>query len=470
MLDAVNLDPVDLDSLVAEVATENFADPRLTHRLEKVLRSVGRAPQASLPKILSSADLEAAYRFFSNVFVSPAQILGPHFKSTRERVEAETRVRIVHDTTEFAYRRDGKRRGFSEDVAYQSFVGHFSLAITADSSRKPLGLAALHTWPKGKNTDTEQSFWLKQIKASEEMLGCGTKAVHVCDRGADDYLLLSELVSGDHRFVLRSSVDRMANADGVMQKMRAVLATIEPVEERATWINRRRGESSSHRQKIHPAREPRTIKLNIAAAQLDLLRPATYQTVAKQHLRTRVPETLAINVVRVWEPDPPEGEEPVEWYLFTNEPIDTPAQVAAVVDHYRARWTIEEYFKALKTGCAFEQRQLRDYESLINALALFAPLAYQIVLLRTISRSDPDAPASSVISPDRLDVLRALGRRPLPDVPSARDILLAIAALGGHIKYAPDPGWLTIARGYEKLETLTQGWLAAKLQPHSDQR
>ena len=41
---------------------------------------------------------------------------------------------------------------------------------------------------------------------------------------------------------------------------------------------------------------------------------------------------------------------------------------------------------------------------------------------------------------------------------------------GGHIKYAPDPGWQTIARGYEKLEAYVEGWRAGKLQPDSDQR
>ena len=70
----------------------------------------------------------------------------------------------------------------------------------------------------------------------------------------------------------------------------------------------------------------------------------------------------------------------------------------------------------------------------------------------------------------QLDVLRALGRRQLPPLPNARDVLLAIAALGGHIKYAPDPGWLTILRGYEELELLTRGWVAAKLQLQCDQR
>ena len=64
-----------------------------------------------------------------------------------------------------------------------------------------------------------------------------------------------------------------------------------------------------------------------------------------------------------------------------------------------------------------------------------------------------------------------MGRRPLPQNPTARDVLLAVAALGGHIKYAPDPGWLTIYRGFKKLELLADGWAAAvaEFQSHSDQ-
>jgi len=38
--------------------------------------------------------------------------------------------------------------------------------------------------------------------------------------------------------------------------------------------------------------------------------------------------------------------------------------------------------------------------------------------------------------------------------------LLAIAALGGHLKHNWDPGWMTLSRGYEKLRTLTEGWAA----------
>jgi len=60
---------------------------------------------------------------------------------------------------------------------------------------------------------------------------------------------------------------------------------------------------------------------------------------------------LGLNAVHVLERKAPQGEEPVEWMLFTSEKVESIEDAAAVVDHYRARWVIEEYFKALKTGC-----------------------------------------------------------------------------------------------------------------------
>lgn len=65
---------------------------------------------------------------------------------------------------------------------------------------------------------------------------------------------------------------------------------------------------------------------------------------------TDVPERLAVNVVEVLEVHPPEGEEAVRWLLMTDQPVETDEEVWQVVDRYRARWMIEESFKALKTG------------------------------------------------------------------------------------------------------------------------
>lgn len=456
---------IDVEAIAAEMAADNFEDARLTKRLKDLVCAVGRDPAASLPSALSSAELEGAYRFFSNPRVTLEAILAPHFEATRARVANEQRVRVIHDQTEFTYRPYGKRQGLGNRI-YQGFSGHFSLVIAGDESRKPLGLAGLHTWVRGNAKHSEHSYWLKQVEVAAQALSCGAKAVHVMDRGAEDYVLMHALLAGKHNFVLRVGDRYVSSGDRVRVRLSDLLCA-EHVSERRVFLNRRRRIAWERARKIHPPREERETTLFFAAARVVLTRaPVTKNNRARLG---QAAETIELNAVRVWEPDPPEGEPPVEWFLLTNEPIDTDEDVCAIADHYRARWTIEEYFKALKTGCAFERRQLQDYEALTNALGVYAPLAYHVLLLRTQARSQPDAPATTVVSPEHIEVLRVLGRRELPAKPSTRDVLLAIAALGGHIKYKPDPGWLTISRGFEKLEWLTAGWTAAKLQPPCDQ-
>ena len=211
-----------------------------------------------------------------------------------------------------------------------------------------------------------------------------------------------------------------------------------------------------------PATLGKRATLSVAASVITLKRPDPQPKT--------LPASLSLHVVRVWESVTPQGEEPIEWYLYTSEPIETTEQQLLVVDYYRARWVIEEYNKAIKTGCDFEKRQLQDYDALINLLAVFLPIAYRLLLLRTEAARAPEQPALNVVSQDEIDVLRVLGRRKLPESPSAQDVYLAIAELGGYIKYKKSPpGWLTLTRGFEELQTLVTGWRAAKLQLRSDQ-
>jgi hypothetical protein len=121
---------------------------------------------------------------------------------------------------------------------------------------------------------------------------------------------------------------------------------------------------------------------------------------------------------------------------------------------------IEEYFKALKTGCAYEKRQLETAHSLLNAMAVLAPVAWRLLLLRHLARETPERPASAALSPTQLAVLRAVAKRPIPDKPTVQDAMLAIAGLGGHLPRNGDPGWLVLGRGMHDLLLLELGWRA----------
>jgi hypothetical protein len=74
-----------------------------------------------------------------------------------------------------------------------------------------------------------------------------------------------------------------------------------------------------------------------------------------------------------------------------------------------------------------------------------------------------------VLTPTQLQVLRRRYRKPLPAEPTARDVLLAVAAIGGHLKRNGEPGWQTLGAGYEKLLTLVEGWELAASSDGCDQ-
>ncbi len=46
-------------------------------------------------------------------------------------------------------------------------------------------------------------------------------------------------------------------------------------------------------------------------------------------------------VVRIWEPNPPAGTKPVEWYLLTTEAVPDIEAAWEVVGWYQCRWIVE---------------------------------------------------------------------------------------------------------------------------------
>lgn len=452
-----------IPSLASEFAGADLGDARLGARLCILGDRLADRPGEPFPKALDDAELEAAYRFFGNDKVTPDAILAPHFRQTARRAGELSRAIVVHDTTAFEFSGDVKRSGLGHLIrpSAQGFFGHFSLALTADGTRTPLGLLALETvfrlkkrighknWTRSQSLG-ESARWLRAVDAVEERLAGAVEAIHVMDREGDQYALLAALTEAKRPFVIRSFQDRRLAGEDESRLRAAALAA---------RVTLRRKVPLSPRPKIkgpkgerHPARRQRIASLSFAATTVELKRTPDAGKAA--------PRTMLINVIHVFERRPPPGEPAVEWFLLTDLPVDTDEAIAFAVDCYRARWTIEEYFKALKTGCQFEKRQLETAHRLLNALAVLAPVAWRLLLLRHLARTDKKVPASNALTDKQLEVLRAVAKKPLRKRPSAREAMLAVAALGGHVKSNGDPGWLVLGRGMHDLLLLELGWRA----------
>lgn len=466
------LGPVD-----EEFEGTDLGDPRLEARLLTLVSALDDAPTASLARASKSvAAREAAYRFVENRRVTMEALMEPHRRRTVARcVEAGT-VYVISDTTECSF--NGDRRGESLgrlQGKQRGFLAHTAIAVSADGEKRPLGVLGIdiivrdeekkahrNVAAQKRDPKRESLKWPSMVDRTEAQLGENVTAIHVMDREGDIFELLSDLTAGKRKFVIRAGQDRWVNGEG---RLFTAIAGAPILLDREVKLSRRPKAARATKGRGHPPRTERTAKLVISSRSVTLRRP---KTTTAEH-----PSELTLNVVHVYEPSPPEGETPVEWVLLTSEPVDSAEQVGAVVDAYRARWLIEEFFKALKTGCAFEARQLRTLHTLTNTLGLLAVIAWRLLLLRWLDRHTPDAPATTVLEPILIEALAARLRhikepKALPPRPTVADVMRGIARLGGHHKSNGPPGWQLLWAGFHDLLMWGAGFVAGRSTTSSD--
>lgn len=465
------INDIDVQAMQREFGTVDLNDTRLDRRLLEIVSGIAAAPGDSFPEQMESvAAREALYRFFANPKVTMEALLAPHVRATHERIRGHAVVRVLHDTTPFRY--EGERDGLGiirGNVA--GFFAHTSLAVAADETREPLGVLAMRPHIRSAEarrrgltlvqqqkaslakprSEKESSRWERQSLDVSKSLPEGTRAIHVMDQEADSYDLLGEMHRARLDYVIRVDPHRRTTGN---VRATDVLAKKPGSIFRSVQLNPR----PKHRRNTptHPARTERTAQLELRWGSVTLPRQRHSQCDANE---------LVVTAVHVVEPNPPPGESAIEWMLFTSERVESVEDAAAIVDHYRARWIIEEYFKALKTGCKLETRQLTSYEGLTRALALFVPIAWHLLVVRHLSREASPRPARAVFDDEQLLLLRALlkkRRLTLPEQPTVRDAMLGIAAIGGHIKNNGDPGWIVLGRGYTRFAEAEEIWHLAR--------
>lgn len=465
---------------VGEFDTLVVPDLRLAKRVRSFVQCAWRDPSASLPEMLQdAAQLEGGYRLLSNERITMQALHAPHRARSAERARLARDVVVVHDTTEVetAYA-DPSEVGYLH-TGHTGYRAHFSLALHVEPNRpaRPLGVLNVQAEfqanpprPRGTkkkspkrqqlvhSSDKAYLRWERGIQASSELLEGCQSVVHVADREADSYALFCKVLELGDGCVFRLRNDRRARLDDdnsfddewsslseIASQMQGTFQCMVPLS--------KRGDKAIGRSKAHPPREARCANLNYSAASIELRRP--------HYLPATLPQTLSLWLVRAWEPTPPDGEKPVDWLLLTTESCETGAEIVRVVDLYRSRWLIEDFFKALKTGCSLESRQLESRHALLNLLALLLPIAVHLLWLRTCARDTPEVPAAEVFTPLQLTVLRHRSHRPLPENPTVLQALWVLAGIGGHIANNGWPGWQVLGRAFVKFCDAVAVWQAA---------
>lgn len=470
-----------MQDVVDEFESLVLPDERLCRRVRSFVKAAWQSPSESFPRMLQdAAQLEGGYRLLNNPRVTFSALQAPHIGRAAARARQAEEIVVVHDSTQVETPDLDESEAGYLNTGRLGYQAHVSLAVglRPDGPPRPFGVLSVeaefkprapesHGTKKKSKTSAatarakNKAFlrWFRGVEASAEALGESAYVVHVADREADSYPLFSKVLELGHGCVFRLRNDRRAklvddDIDEDWSSLSEIASAMQGTFERMVPLSKRGNKAAPGRLKTHPPREARGAVLHYSAAPVEIKKPH-YQPA------DAMPASLELGLVRVWEPSPPAGETAVEWLLLTTEPCGTPAEIMRVVDLYRARWVIEDFFKALKTGCALEDRQLESRHALLNALALFLPIAVHLLWLRTCARDVPDAPATEVFTPIQLEVLGHLSHRKLPPKPTVAQAMWSLAGLGGHIANNGWPGWQVLGRAFVTFVQAVNTWQIA---------
>jgi len=436
-----------------------FGDERLTRRSVITAAAVMRHPGGTLPAKLSGNELLGFYRLANNRKVTHARMLEGHREQTLRRMNATAGVvLLISDTTEadFSGLESAEGLGPIGNGHCRGLLCHNVLAVDFDN-RKVLGLVNQVTHKRrraGKNETMRQKrdhpqresrLWkraLQDVPAPPATAASGRLWVNVCDRGADAFENIEFWEIRGEKYVIRSKSNRkIIMEDGSERQLHDYARELKRVGGRRTVRV-----SENHGQ---PARDA---QVEIGFAKVIL--PAPRQK------RGEHGETPLITwVVHVREVNAPRGATPLEWILLTNVPVGSVEEAELVVAWYRCRPIIEEFHKAMKTGCGIEQVQFTTRKALEVTLALLSVAATQLVCLRDMSRNERtrDQPASAVIDPIFVEVLSLMVFKRFKPL-STHEFCMALAKLGGHLGRKSDkpPGWIVLWRGWMQLQPMVQ--------------
>ena len=433
--------------LTDEIKSINLGDTRLNARFATILNSFMASPNSSIPKSCNSAiKTKATYRFLDNNRVSVKKIREGFFDATAKRVKKESEVLIISDATNLVYssHKSLKGAGVLRNFKARGFALHTTFIVTSDG--EPLGSLYQKFWgrdPKqyGKRKkratlpleEKESYHWIEAMQSAQAMIDPSTKAIMVADRGADMYDIFALERNSNFELLIRANHNRkMKGSDKHLFEQleeARVLGVVEVEIGRA------------------PNRQPRKTKLELRAMTTKIQRDNKHQVVINMLLAKEISS-------------PEDGSSRIIWRLLTTLPIDSLEQAFDCVKKYSKRWLIERYHYVLKSGCQVEELQLEEADRMERAIALYCIIAYKLMLITYLARTNPKAPAINAFRKDEIDALYCFSHKtkklPIEQITIFEAVQL-VAKLGGFLGRKGDgfPGVKVVWLGLKSLADIT---------------
>jgi hypothetical protein len=387
-----------------------------------------------------------------------ADEMSRHAGEQTARRAAGRHIVVVQDTSEVVL---GSRRARPDygAVAKGNAAGlllHASLAIET-GSQALLGLVSMQVWnrsrealaPRRKRATAakESQRWIAHTQRAAEVLAAAASVTMVSDRESDFYELFVERPAHVD-LVVRACQNRRIEAEEAPDLL---FDTVDASDEQGRF---------AMTIPAAPGRRARQTELGVRFAPVAVRRPANGADPA-------LPKTVELTLVDVRETSMPDDGSPVHWRLLTTHAVATVSEARRVIDVYRMRWMIEEYFRTLKTaGFDIENAEIGDPHAMINFAAAAAVAAVTIKQLVQARDGDTDQLLRDAFDPDDQPILEAVsasleGKTDRQRNPHPKGSLAfaswVIARLGGWTGYYGKPGPKVMRIGLTEFRAIKYG-------------
>lgn len=334
--------------------------PRLQSRYKKLVESHLAAAQAlesgirAVPDARSGwAAVQAAYRFFQNPGVELPWLMEPLIEAGRQAIPTacDDYTLVIHDWTQLMYAEHTSKRdrvALSSRRVPEGYELQTALLVS-DRNGSPLapvmmslraadGVHCSRQWtirPALSPLDE-----LAPAMAFAENQSFSRNLVHVIDAEADSVAHFREWAAAGWRFVVRAD-DRLVEYQGREQQCSAIRQELR--------------EHGAFRQTREVKYHGRRALQWVAEVSIRLMRPGQRNRPLSGD-RQRIPgPPLSLRLI-ISEVRSADGKVLATWYLLTNLTMEVEAAIIAL--WYYWRWSIESFFKLLKSaGMQVEQWQ-----------------------------------------------------------------------------------------------------------------
>ncbi len=382
-------------------------------------------------------------------------------EKTSSRVSGRE-VIFIHDTSELVMGGPRARASGYGPVGKGGRLGGVLLhpALAMDAQNGTLyGLVDLQIWNRDTGlagprrdrptSEKESQRWIDATAQAGQVLASAAQITGVSDRESDIFEHFARRPA-NVQLIVRACQDRRIKVDEDNERL---FAFVDALSEQGRFVVN---------IPAAPGRKARTAELAVRFSAVLLTKP-------KHSAAKDLPGTVDLTMVDIKETSRPEGVEPVHWRLLTTHAVTNLGEARRIVDLYRMRWNIEEFFRTLKTaGFNIEDADISDPKPMINLVAAATVAAVTVMQLVKARDGTTHQSLEEAFDPMDQPILEAVsrdveGKTERQQNPHPKGSLAfaawVVARLGGWTGYYGKPGPKVMKIGLQEFQAIKYGAL-----------